>query len=203
MRDEPRPRLTWSWTGNAHRSLGHSGVTVVGRFEMKKAPVPGAAVGLAVALSSGMRVAKPVLKRREQVLVVDADFHSCELIGAVLHEAGYSVDLAHDGYEALQMATRRRPDVVVSEVQMPHLDGIEMTRRMHRDDPELPVVLTSGAPNTKDLVTAAECYGAAACLQKPMDLDDLLWAIESSLAVSRQRGRRPGPPLLRTPSRRA
>jgi CheY-like chemotaxis protein len=128
---------------------------------------------------------KPFLRRREQILVVEDDVDSCEVIGSVLHEAGYSIDLARDGYEALEMAARRRPDVVLSDVQMPRIDGIELARRIHDADPNLPVVLTTGADNTKDLVTSAERYGAVACLKKPMNLDDLLWAIDSALALAR------------------
>jgi DNA-binding NtrC family response regulator len=146
--------------------------------------------------NSAKPLTKPFLKRREQILVVEDDVESCELMGMVLHEAGYSVDLAHDGYEALEMAARRRPDIIVSDIQMPRIDGVELAHRIHAADPKLPVVLTTGAENTKDLVTAAERYGAVACLQKPMNLDELLWTIERALAVSRQRGRRPGPPLV-------
>ena len=138
----------------------------------------------------------PILKRRDQILVVEDDVDSCEILGAVLHEAGYSIDLAHDAYEAMALAAIRPPDVVLSDLQMPGVNGLELTRQMHVVDPTLPVVLTTGLENTKDVMTAAEGYGAVACLQKPMDLDELLWVIESALAVSRQRGRRPGPPLL-------
>jgi CheY-like chemotaxis protein len=143
---------------------------------------------------------QPVLKRREQILIVEDDVDSCALLGEVLHDAGYSIDLAHNGPEALDMASRRRPDIVLSDLQMPGFDGLELTRRMHAVDPQLPIVLTTGVENTKDVVTAATAYGAVACLEKPMKLDELLWVLESALAVSRQRGRRPGPPLV---SRRA
>jgi CheY-like chemotaxis protein len=135
-----------------------------------------------------MKLVRPFLSRREQILVVEDDVESCEVMGTALHEAGYSIDLARDGYEALEMAARRRPDVVVCDVQMPRLDGLELARRIHDADPNLPVVLTTGADNTKDLVTSAERYGAVACLRKPMKLDDLLWAIDSALAVARQNG---------------
>jgi CheY-like chemotaxis protein len=138
---------------------------------------------------------QPLLKRREQILVVEDDPESCEIMGEVLRDAGYSIDLAHDGYEALEMAARRRPDVVVTDVQMPRLDGLELTHRLHQFDPQLAVVFTTGGP-TKDLLTASESYGGSTCLQKPMKPDDLLWAIESALALSRQRGRRPGAPLV-------
>jgi CheY-like chemotaxis protein len=141
---------------------------------------------------------EPILKRREQILVVEDDVSSCELIGEVLHDAGYSIDLAHSGPEAMDAASRRRPDVVLSDLQMPGFDGLELTRRLHEADPELPIVLTTGLQDTKDVVTAAEAYGAVACLRKPMNLDELLWVLDRALAISRQRGRRPGPPMVPT-----
>lgn len=142
-----------------------------------------------------MTPTQPVLKRREQILVVEDDLDSCELLGEVLHDAGYSIDMAHSGPEALAMAAQRRPDVVVSDLQMPGFDGLELTRRMHAADPDLPVVLTTGVENTKDVITAAQGYGAVACLKKPMSLEELLWVIDSALAVARQRGRVPAAPV--------
>jgi CheY-like chemotaxis protein len=142
---------------------------------------------------------KPILKRREQVLVVEDDTDSCELIGTVLREAGYSVDLAGDGLEALEKASQRKPDVVVSDVQMPNMNGLGLARRLHAVDPELPIILNTGLDETRDVLTSAQAYGAVACLKKPMNLDELLWLIDESLAVSRQKGRRPGPPVVRAP----
>src|SRR5262245_22867515 len=110
---------------------------------------------------------RPILKRREQVLVVEDDVDSCELIGMVLREAGYSVDLARDGHEALAKAARRRPDVVVSDVQMPNMSGLALARRLHAVDPELPIILNTGLDETRDVMTGAEAYGAVACLKKP------------------------------------
>jgi DNA-binding response OmpR family regulator len=137
-------------------------------------------------------LAKAVLKRREQVLIVDDDADTCELLGLVLREAGYSIDLARSGSEALAKAARRRPDVVLADVQMPGIDGIELARRLHTADASVPVVLTTGTKETRDLVTSAARYGAICCLTKPMNLDELLWTIESAMTSSRQRaGRRP------------
>jgi CheY-like chemotaxis protein len=135
---------------------------------------------------------KAALRRREQILIVDDDVESCELMGLVLREEGYSIDLAKSGSEALAKAARRRPDVVLTDVQMPGINGVELARRIHAADPTVPVVLTTGLRETKDLVTSAAHYGAVCCLTKPMNLDELLWAIESALTLGRQRaGQRP------------
>src|SRR5262245_62846464 len=124
------------------------------------------------------------MKQRDRVLVVDDDRDARELIGMVLGQAGYAVDVAEHGFEALAVAAERRPDLVLTDLQMPGMNGIELIRRLHAVDGGVPVVLTTGA-ETRDLCTAAEAYGAVACLTKPINLDELLWTIDCALACRR------------------
>jgi CheY-like chemotaxis protein len=119
---------------------------------------------------------------RQRILVVEDDPDSCETIAAVLSQAGYVVDKAGDGFEALALAARRRPDLVLSDLQMPGMSGIELIRRARAFMHAVPVVLTTGMTETRNLRTAASAYGAVACLAKPMNLDQLLWTIDSALA---------------------
>ena len=95
-----------------------------------------------------------------------------------------TVDEAADGYEALSIAARQSPDLVVSDLSMPGIDGIELTRRLHVFQSNVPVVLTTGIEETQDVVTAAQVYGAVACLKKPMKLDELIWTIDRALVLS-------------------
>jgi two-component system C4-dicarboxylate transport response regulator DctD len=74
---------------------------------------------------------------------------------------------------------------------MPGMNGIELIRRIHAVDGSVPVVLTTGA-ETRDLCTAANAYGAVACLTKPINLDELLWTIDCALAIRRSDERIPG-----------
>jgi CheY-like chemotaxis protein len=126
-------------------------------------------------------------KQRETILVVDDDLDSRLAIAEVLQVAGHVVEIAANGFEALEMAGRRWPDLVVTDLQMPGLNGIEFIRRLHLFAPTVPVVLATGIQDTKNLLTAAAAYGAVACLRKPMNVDDLLWTIDGALAVARQR----------------
>jgi len=124
-----------------------------------------------------------ITKKRERVLVVEDDEDSRNIMADALVEAGYTVEGAADGYEALSIAARRSPDIVVSDLSMPGINGVELARRLHVFAPTVPVVLTTGIEDTLDLVTAARAYGAVACLKKPMSLDELLWTIDRALAV--------------------
>jgi DNA-binding response OmpR family regulator len=121
------------------------------------------------------------MKQRDRILVVDDDGDARELFAAALKQAGYAVDLASDGTEALAQAKAVRPDLVLTDLQMPGINGIDLIRYLHAIDETLPVVLTTGR-ETRDLCTAADSYGAVACLPKPVNLDELLWAIERALA---------------------
>ena len=123
-------------------------------------------------------------KKRERILVVDDDEPSRHVMAETLSDAGYTVEEAADGYEALEIAARRSPDLVVSDLAMPGIDGIELTRRLHVFARGVPVVLTTGLDETRDVVTAAHAYGAVACLKKPMSLDELIWTIDRALVLA-------------------
>jgi two-component system response regulator HydG len=123
------------------------------------------------------------MKKRERILVVDDDASARESMAEALTEAGFVVASAGDGYEALWLAARRAHDVVVTDVSMPGIDGVELTRRLHAFARHVPVILTTGLAETRDLLTSAADYGAVACLQKPMNLDELVWTIERAIAV--------------------
>jgi len=124
-----------------------------------------------------------ITKKRERILVVDDDEPSRQILAETLTQAGYTVEEAADGYEALWIAARRSPDLVVSDLSMPGIDGIEFVRRLHAFTP-VPVVLTTGLQETRDVVTAADGYGAVACLKKPMSVDELLWTIDRALVCA-------------------
>ncbi|HEV3032362.1 MAG TPA: response regulator [Polyangia bacterium] len=125
-----------------------------------------------------------MVKKRERILVVDDDEPSREIMAETLAEAGYTVEEAADGYEALWIAARRSPDLIVSDLSMPGIDGIELARRLHVFAQAVPVVLTTGIEETRDVVTAAREYGAVACLKKPMTVDELLWTIDRALVCA-------------------
>src|SRR5687767_3741166 len=92
--------------------------------------------------SKGKRSSRPAKRR---VLVVDGDPGHLELLKVELLAAGYEIEIAADGSEALALARRRAPSAVLSEVVMPSIDGYSLCLAV-RDDPqlcELPLVLFS------------------------------------------------------------
>lgn len=98
--------------------------------------------------------------------------------------AGYEVATAADGATAAELLAERTFDVVVSDIDMPRLTGIQLLELVRKRDLEVPVVLMTGAP---DLKTARDAvtHGALDYLTKPLDLDELDRVVSSAVRLSR------------------
>ena len=119
---------------------------------------------------------------KTRVLVVDDEEDAREMLTLILAQAGFDVDDAADGFAALSKVSHYRPDVVVTDLRMPGMTGVDLLQRIRRIHGDVPVILATGL-ETWDLCTAAEAYGAVTCLVKPVELDELVWHIEMALAV--------------------
>lgn len=113
------------------------------------------------------------------VLVIDDETSIAETVRAVLEDEGYAVQVAANGREGLVRLERERPDLVLSDVMMPELDGRELCRIM-RADPSyraIPIVLMSA---TSEASVRGHCTYTA-FLGKPFDMDALLMAVADGL----------------------
>lgn len=112
----------------------------------------------------------------KRVLVVDDEDTLRELVAEALREAGYRVDLAANGAEALRLMRKRLPHVIVLDLMMPRLDGSGFVELM-RLNPRfaaVPVLLASAADDASE---AATRLGARACLAKPFEMDELVQTV--------------------------
>ena len=116
--------------------------------------------------------------------MVDDDADACETLTTALRQSGYAVESARDGFEALERLALTMPDLVLTDLRMPGMNGLELIRKIHQMRPGAPVILVTGA-DTYDLCTGAETYGAVGCLMKPVNFDELLWAIDCALVCNR------------------
>jgi CheY-like chemotaxis protein len=115
------------------------------------------------------------------LLVVEDSPDIAELLCALLDQRGNTVRLARNGIEGLQALDRRLPQLVISDVDMPVLDGPAMIYRMFVADlgrENIPVVLMSG---TERLPEVAATLGTRYFIAKPFDLPDLLHLIDRAL----------------------
>lgn len=116
-----------------------------------------------------------------EILVIDDEPEICAMIGEILELAGYQVREAHDGIEGISLCRARQPALVITDVVMPEMEGLELIRELSREMPETPILAISGAENLGIYLRAAGAFGASACMEKPFDPDDLLRAVEAAL----------------------
>jgi two-component system, OmpR family, response regulator MprA len=109
----------------------------------------------------------------EHVLVVDDDPEIRDSLRRGLSIEGYVVSLAGDGIEALDAARDRAPDLVVLDVMLPRLDGLEVCRRLRMAEHSLPIVLLTARDAVSDRVAGLET-GADDYLVKPFAIEELL-----------------------------
>ncbi len=107
-----------------------------------------------------------------RLLIVDdeADIRA-ELVEYFAHK-GYAVDAARDGLDAFKQFQRTPPDVVITDLKMPRCPGDELTRRIRKLDPDVPIIVATGHYSKHDLDAAKEA-GASVIMKKPIRLRDL------------------------------
>jgi UDP-3-O-[3-hydroxymyristoyl] N-acetylglucosamine deacetylase len=120
----------------------------------------------------------------ESILIVDDDSGVRDSIGAVLSDEGFRVRYAVDGAEALASAGRERPDLVLLDVWLPGMDGIQVLEKLRGDHEGLPVIVSSGHGNIETAVRATK-LGAVGFIEKPFTIEGLLEAVSSALDRAR------------------
>lgn len=120
------------------------------------------------------------------MLVVDDDPTISDVVRRYLEQAGCRVGLAADGPAALQAVAAERPDLVVLDLMLPGMDGLEVCRRLRRELPSLPIVMLTALGEEADRVVGLE-VGADDYVTKPFSPRELVLRVRSVL-------RRAGPP---------
>jgi len=115
-----------------------------------------------------------------RVLVVDDEASARSGLEKLLRQEGFSVDVAADGPAALAIASDHPPDVVVTDLKMPGMDGVELLTKLHEQDRDLPVVVVTAFGEVSSAVNAMRA-GADDYLTKPVDFDALTLSIERAM----------------------
>jgi len=123
---------------------------------------------------------------RQKVLVVDDDPVILKVLGRFLAENGYEVELAHDGSEALEKVRDDPPDLILLDVVMPRMDGIEVCRRLksQKSTRLIPIVILTGLTDLEDKVRGIEA-GADDVLNKPFHFAELGARVRSLLRAKK------------------
>ena len=115
-----------------------------------------------------------------KILIVDDEINIRFVLSAMLKKEGYAVASAADGLEALQFLKTGRIDVVVTDLKMPHLDGMGLLNRITEQFPEVPVIIITAYGTVATAVEALK-KGALDYITKPFELDDLKHVISKAV----------------------
>src|SRR5207237_9935291 len=112
---------------------------------------------------------------KSSVLVVDDETNVANTVAQILQEHGFETRVAYGGPEAIREVAAYRPDIVISDVVMPQINGIEAAKAIHELCPEARIVLFSGQAITSDLLQTARSQGYSfELLAKPIEINALL-----------------------------
>ena len=117
---------------------------------------------------------------KKRILVIDDEQISREGVGEVLEEEGYEVALVADGQEAVALLSSFLPDLVLTDLQMPGLDGLGVLNHVKNIYPATPVIIFT-ADITIDAQRTAERLGVQDYINKPLDFTDLLMRVARAL----------------------
>ena len=125
---------------------------------------------------------------KEKILVVEDNPRNMRLLEMTLRAENYTLLKATDGEEAMNMATRERPDLIIMDIQLPKLDGLEVTRRLRKTETSshIPIIAITAYAMKGDREKAIEA-GCNAYLSKPINTRELPRVIAEML-LQRQKG---------------
>ena len=115
-----------------------------------------------------------------KILIIDDEKAICNTLKEILSYEKYEVDIANDGAEGIKKAETGNYDLVLSDIKMPKMDGIEVLQKLQEMNPDLPVVMISGHGTIETAVDALK-KGAYDYISKPPDLNRLLVTVRNAL----------------------
>lgn len=118
----------------------------------------------------------------KKVLIVDDQYGIRILLNEVLEKEGYEVFQAPNGPTALEIVRDKRPDLVLLDMKIPGMDGLEILRHIRLVEPDLKVIMMT-AYGELDLIKEAMALGALTHFTKPFDIDELRKTVNAELVV--------------------
>ena len=146
------------------------------------------------ALSLPRNMEKAVLMMAKKVLIVEDDSNIAELLNLYLEKEGFEPLVAKDGGKGVEQFRAFQPDLVLLDIMLPQLSGMEVLRRLRKEGVQLPVIMLTARDSVVDKVSGLDS-GADDYITKPFAIEELLARIRAALR-KRGSGERPEEPLL-------
>lgn len=119
---------------------------------------------------------------KEKILIVDDQYGIRILLNEVFHKEGYETFQAANGMQALEVVENHHPDLVLLDMKIPGMDGIEILKRMKVIDEEIRVIIMT-AYGELDMIQESKDLGALTHFAKPFDIDEIRDAVKTYLPL--------------------
>ncbi len=124
------------------------------------------------------------MEKQTKILVVDDEVKICHLIEGLLRQEGHGVDVSYSGIEALKMLKRGDYKMLLTDLKMPGIDGLELISRAKKICPEILVIMVTGYANIDTAVQSLKS-GVDDYVTKPFNIFDLKKAVKKVLSANK------------------
>jgi YesN/AraC family two-component response regulator len=124
----------------------------------------------------------------KRLMIIDDDYFVRDMLERLIRKAGFDVEIAEHGVEALKMHRRNPVDLVITDILMPEKEGLETITEFRRSSPGVKVIAISGGGRIgpANYLKMAKLLGADRTFAKPVDTSQLLSAVEELLAPDKE-----------------
>jgi len=116
-------------------------------------------------------------KKNKKILIVDDEPEMGEELKEILKDEGYLVSIAYNGVEAIEIFSKSKFRLVLLDIKMPEMNGVEVYRKIRQMDPDIPIIIVTGSFAKKNAEQALR-EGANDVVYKPFAVENLLTAIK-------------------------
>jgi len=123
-----------------------------------------------------------MMQAKQKILIVDDQLGIRILLNEIFEKEGYQTFQAAHGVNALQIVKEEVPDLVILDMKIPEMDGLEILKRIKRDDPKIPVIIMT-AYGELSVIQEAISLGAFTHFAKPFDIDEVIATVKQALPI--------------------
>jgi len=122
------------------------------------------------------------VEQKRKVLIVDDDKDIVTIVSTILSGRGWDIKAAYNGREALEAVTSSKPDIILLDIMMPEMNGIEVLKRIKKIDINARIIMITAFGDVESYLDSME-LGAYEYINKPFETDELLEMIDRVAAV--------------------
>lgn len=122
------------------------------------------------------------MEEKKKVLIVDDDKDIVSIVKTILSGRGWDIMAAYSGREALEAVTSRKPDIILLDIMMPEMNGIEVLKRLKKIDADARIIMITAFGDVESYLDSME-LGAYEYINKPFETDELLEMIDRVAAA--------------------